>query len=143
MVWTWRRVGQTRRERIKHIVRRELDPVPFGQGIKLIECIEIHLLPGGSIVSPMKSVPKGLQSVTGLASILDGLAHWEFALFDPLHQVPWAHVGFRYFLNASIKEHPLCLACGTAERLPLPGGSVLPVLANGVGTLLVLPGFGV
>jgi hypothetical protein len=90
----------------------------------------------------MKSIPQGLQGMTGLALVLNGLAHWEFALFDPLYQVPQVLVGFGDLLNASIEEYPLCLACGTVERLPLPGGPVLPVLANGVSTLLVPPGFG-
>jgi hypothetical protein len=85
----------------------------------------------------MKSIPERLQSVTGLALILNGLAQWEFVLFDPLHQVPWVLVGFRDLLNASIKEYPLCLACGAVERLPLPGGPVLLVLANSVSALLL------
>jgi hypothetical protein len=64
-------------------MRGESDPVPFGKGIKIIEGTEIHLPPRGCIVGPMKSIPKGLQSVTGLALILNGLTRWKFALFDP------------------------------------------------------------
>jgi hypothetical protein len=81
--------------------------------------------------------------MTRLALIMNGLTHWELVLLDPLHKVPQAQVSFGDLLNASIEEHPLCLACGMAERLPLPGGPVLPVLANSVGALLVPPGFGV
>jgi hypothetical protein len=74
--------------------------------------------------------------MTGLALVLNGLTCWEFALFDPLHQVPRVLVGFGDLLNASIEEHPFCFVCGTAERFPFLGGPVLPVLANGIGALL-------
>jgi hypothetical protein len=90
----------------------------------------------------MKSIPERLQGVTGLALILNGLTPWELALFDPLHQVPQALVGLRDLLNVSIEEHPLCLACSVVEGFPLLGGPVLPILANGIGALLVPPGFG-
>jgi hypothetical protein len=96
-------------------MRREADPVPFGERVEIIKSTEIHLPLRGGVVGPMKSIPEEFQCMTGLALVLNGLAHWEFVLFDPLHQVPWALVGFRDLLNVSIEEYPFCLAHGMAE----------------------------
>ncbi len=67
----------------------------------------------------MESIPQLFKVMTRLTILLDCLAREVLALFDPLHQVPRAHIGNRDFLYPFGKEVALGFVDSTAKRTPI------------------------